>query len=239
MHMAFAFVLLFSLLPALGSIAGSLLVLRLRTPQWLIDAALHASAGIAIALVSIELMPRIVSTTPMKLVIAAFIAGAFVSLIFAVAFRQWPLRTHTHAWMIYVALWSIVFGDGLMTGVSASIAGRLGLFTAIARAVANLPGGFGASANLLRQGVSRNARLLTSASLCIPALLSGALGYWLLKPADAATKNSALAVVVGALLTTTILDMLPESEHSDLPRWLSTVAFAGGFCVLAALSVLK
>jgi hypothetical protein len=44
--------------PASGNVIGSLLAESMRTPRWLIGAALHAAAGIAIAVVSIDFMPR-------------------------------------------------------------------------------------------------------------------------------------------------------------------------------------
>jgi zinc transporter, ZIP family len=48
-----------ALLPASGNVIGGLLAESMRTPRWLIGAALHAAAGIAIAVVSIDLMPQI------------------------------------------------------------------------------------------------------------------------------------------------------------------------------------
>ena len=56
-------VLALALLPAGGNIIGSLLAESVHPPKWLVGAALHAAAGIAIALVSIDLMPRILAET--------------------------------------------------------------------------------------------------------------------------------------------------------------------------------
>ncbi|WP_205470542.1 hypothetical protein [Breoghania sp. L-A4] len=74
-------VLIFALLPVLGNFAGSLLAECIHTPRWLLGAALHGAAGVAIALVSIDLMPRILQSAPMWLLVLAFLAGAFVSVM--------------------------------------------------------------------------------------------------------------------------------------------------------------
>jgi hypothetical protein len=64
-------VLALALLPAVGNAIGSLLAESVRTPKRLIGAALH-SAGIAIALVSIDLMPRILQETALWFLVTAF-----------------------------------------------------------------------------------------------------------------------------------------------------------------------
>lgn len=56
----FLSVLGFALLPAIGIIIGSLLEESIHTPKWLVGASLHATARIAIALVNIDVMPRLV-----------------------------------------------------------------------------------------------------------------------------------------------------------------------------------
>jgi hypothetical protein len=56
-------VLLFALLPAVGNFTGSLLAESVRTPKWLIGASLHAAAGIAVGVVSFDLMPRMLAST--------------------------------------------------------------------------------------------------------------------------------------------------------------------------------
>jgi zinc transporter, ZIP family len=232
------FVLLVALLPAIGNIAGALLAESLRTPRWLIGASLHAAAGIAIAVVSIELMPRILQTTPMWVAITAFLCGALVSVAVAHAVRGGGgrMRGNSQAWMVYVAVASDVFSDGVMTGVGSAVATGVGFLLALSQSVANIPGGFAAAANLRDDGIERSVRLAMSASLVLPVLVSAALSYWLLRDASSDIQNAALAVLAGILLVTTVEDVVPEADAPEPPRWISTMAFAGGFAMLGLLS---
>jgi ZIP family zinc transporter len=82
-----ALVLAVALLPGVGNIAGGLLAESLRAPPWIIRAALHAAAGIAIAVVSVELMPRILEETPVWFMVTGFLAGAGLSVLLARSLR--------------------------------------------------------------------------------------------------------------------------------------------------------
>jgi ZIP family zinc transporter len=234
----FATVMLFALLPALGNFTGSLLAESVRTPKWLIGASLHSAAGIAIGVVSFDLMPRILSSTPIWLIVVGFAAGALLSVLLAVAVRQGGgrMRVSSQAWMVYVAVASDVFSDGLMTGVGSAVATGLGLLLAVSQSVANIPGGFAAAANLRDDGVPRKLRVLISISLVVPVIASAGLGYWLLRGAGGITQHVALAMVVGILLVTTVEDVVPEADAPQPPRWISTAAFAGGFVLIALMS---
>jgi zinc transporter, ZIP family len=230
----FVFVLTLALLPVGGNLVGTLLAESVRTPRWIVGAALHAAAGIAVAVVSIDLMPRILSSIPTGVLISAFLAGAAVALSLALLVRR---VTGARAWMVSVAVAADLSSDGLMTGVGAAVASGLGFLIAVSQSVANIPGGFAAAASLQQNGVPRGRRLAVAAMLGIPTVVSCGLGYWLLRDASGAMQNAALAVIVGILLVTTIEDVIPEGDASPrLPRWVSTAALAGGFAGLALLS---
>ncbi|ODR93397.1 hypothetical protein AUC71_05300 [Methyloceanibacter marginalis] len=230
----FVFVLTLALLPVGGNLVGTLLAESVRTPRWIVGAALHAAAGIAIAVVSIDLMPRILPSTPTWVLISAFLAGAAVALSLALLVRR---VRGARAWMVSVAIAADLSSDGLMTGVGAAVASGLGLLIAVSQSVANIPGGFAAAVSLQQNGVSKRKRLTVAAMLAIPAVVSCGLGYWLLRDASTITQNAALAAIIGILLVTTVEDVIPEGDASPrLPRWVSTVALAGGFVGLALLS---
>lgn len=230
----FAIVLTLALLPVGGNLVGTLLAESVRTPRWIVGAALHAAAGIAIAVVSIDLMPRILPSAPTWVLISAFLAGAAVALSLALLVRR---VRGGRAWMVSVAIAADLSSDGLMTGVGAAVASGLGLLIAVSQSVANIPGGFAAAASLQQNGVSKRKRLTVAAMLAIPAVVSCGLGYWLLRDASTITQNAALAAIIGILLVTTVEDVIPEGDASPrLPRWVSTMALAGGFVGLALLS---
>ncbi len=140
-------VLAVALLPALGNAAGSLIAESTMVPRWVIGAALHAAAGIAIAVVSVDLMPRVLGQPPTWLLVMAFLVGA----AFSVALASWGNRAQqafakgsTGTWMVYVAVAADLLTDGLTTGAGSAISGGLGLLLGLSQVVANVPGGFAA-----------------------------------------------------------------------------------------------
>ncbi len=234
-------VLAFATLPAIGIIIGSLLAESIRTPKWLIGASLHATAGIAIALVSIDLMPRMLGTTPMWLIIAAFLVGASVSIVIASCWGSLRYRNQTGnigAWMVGMAVATDLVSDGLMVGAGTAIGAPLGFLFAATQSIANIPGGFAATANLRDDGVPKLTRQALSFFMLLPAALSATVGYFGLRTADSMVHGIVLAVCVGVLLLATIEDVIPQGDEPNPPRWVSTFAFALGFAGLAALSSL-
>lgn len=231
--------LVFALLPAIGIIIGSLLAEGIRTPKWLIGASLHATAGIAIALVSIDVMPRLLITSPIWLITIAFLAGAGISVLIASvwgSFRHRPGRGAVGAWMVYMAVATDLTSDGLMVGTGTAVETQLGFLFAATQSIANIPGGFAATSNFRDDGMPRSRRLALSASMLVPALLSAGLGYLVLRGASPAVHGAALAVFIGILLLATVEDVIPQGDEPEPPRWISTAAFAGGFAGLALLS---
>ena len=237
--LAFGTAVGFALLPAVGIIVGCLLAESIRTPKWLIGAALHATAGIAIALVSIDVMPRLLTTSSIWLITLAFLLGAGISVLIAGAwgsFRHRPGRGSVGAWMVYLAVATDLTSDGLMVGTGTAIESQLGFLFAMTQSVANIPGGFAATSNFRDDGMPRRRRLALSASMLAPAVLSAGLGYLVLRGASPTVHSAALAMFVGILLLATVEDVIPQGDEPEPPRWISTTAFAGGFASLALLS---
>ena len=231
----------FALLPPLGVLIGSLLAESIRTPKWAVGASLHATAGVAIALVSIDLMPRLLHENEISLIVLAFLIGASISLILANAFGSFRHRhgrasTSTGAWMVYMAVATDLTSDGLMVGVGSAVGSGLGFLLAATQAVANIPGGFAATSNFRDDGMPRSRRLILLASMVAPALISVVIGYLVLRGVDHQVQSFALAVFMGVLLLATIEDIVPEGDEPEPPRWISTAAFAGGFAAFAMLS---
>lgn len=228
-----------SLLPVTGNVLGSVLAELTRAPRWLVGAALHAAAGVAIALVSIELIPRVLDTTPMWLIVLLFAFGAVLSLLLVRLvdkLHRDHSSTSTGAWMVYMATMIDLFSDGLMTGASAAVSSELGLLLGLSQVVANVPGGFATVANFRVQRVARTSRLIAAASFVLPVLIGASIGHWLLRGAGESAQDSALATVVGVLLVSTVEDIVPQADEPGTARWLSTTSFVVGFSFFALLS---
>ncbi len=68
-------VLLFAAMPALGNFAGGVLAEVFRPSRRALNLALHAAAGIVIAVVAVELMPRAVEVEPVWPIVLSFVLG--------------------------------------------------------------------------------------------------------------------------------------------------------------------
>lgn len=235
----FLSVLAIALLPVGGNVIGSIVAELARAPRWVIGAALHAAAGVAIALVSVDLMPRVLDTTPVWLIVALFALGAAFSVLLVKGverLRHGKAEGSTGAWMVYMATAADLFSDGLMTGASSAVSSELGLLLALSQVVANVPGGFATVANFRAQNIKRRTRLLAVASFALPVIVGAALGFWLLRGTGEVVQNAALAFIVGVLIVTTVEDLVPQADKPGTTRWISTAAFVAGFAFFTFLS---
>lgn len=238
--MSIWYIFAYAMLPVIGNVIGGILAEGVKAPGWVVGAALHAAAGIAIALVSIDLMPRILGAIPTWALVLAFLGGALATVLLANMVSRFTggeaTKGNRKAWMVYVAVGADLVSDGLVTGVGAAIGTSLGFLIAASQSVANIPGGFAAAANLRLYDIPRWQRLSVSIAMGIPVILSTLIGYWLLGGASEFTQNLALAFIVGVLLLATVEDILPQGDAPAPHRWISTAAFSAGFCVFAILS---
>lgn len=230
-----------ALLPAIGTIIGGLIAESTKAPKWVVGAALHAAAGIAIAVVSVDLMPRIMDEGAVLAAMLAFATGAAFSvlLVWGVRYAQRHADGHqtaTGVWMIYAAIAADLFGDGLMTGIGYSVSSSLGVILGLSQLIGNIPGGFGAMAGFKSEGVPRNRRLMIIATFAVPIVCGAGIGFLGLRDATSFTQMLALAFVVGILLLATVEDTLPQGDEPEPPRHLSTAAFSGGFIFFAVLA---
>jgi ZIP family zinc transporter len=234
--------LLFGLLPFIGNLIGAILAESLKAPRWVTGAALHAAAGIAIALVSVDLFPRVLDQLAMWKIVTAFLVGAIASVAMAglVSTLQYNrlLSGQRSAWLVFSAVAIDLTSDGLITGAGTAIGTMLGFLLAASQSVANIPGGFAAAATLRETGVPRPIRLLVTGLMATPVLLSALAGAWLLSDAPRDAKNLTLCVIAGVLLLATVEDVLPQGDKPAPRRWISTSAFALGFAGFALLASL-
>jgi ZIP family zinc transporter len=229
-----------ALLPAAGMLCGALAAERWRLSRHAVGAVLHAAAGVATAVVSVELMPRILQDiAPWQLVIG-FIFGAAGSVAMAKGVSSTVDRLQlggTGPWKVYLAVAVDLTGDGLMIGIGSAVSGGLGLMLGLSKVVANVPGGFVTLASLRDQGVSRAIRLGAAASLSVPVFVGAGLGFWLLRGESGPIQNTALAFVAGMLLLATIEDLVPEADEPKARRSVTTAAFSAGFAFFALISL--
>lgn len=232
-------VILYALLPVGGHLIGALLAECVRTSRWVVGIALHGSAGIAIALVSMDFFPRINESVPFWLIMVMFLLGAALSVFTAKYILVIQKRyggTSFTALMVYGVISIDLITDGLMTGAGTAIETRLGFLLSAAQAVANIPGGFAATATLRNNHVQRRWRMGTALFLILPVVVAAIAGLLLLSDKSPLVQNAVLALIAGLLLLATVEDIIPEGDAPRPPRSLSTAAFALGFVGLAISS---
>jgi len=234
----FLLVLAVALLPASGNIIGGFLAESVRTPPWIVGAALHAAVGVAIAVISVDLMPRILDATPVWLVTTAFFCGAVFSVLLAYGLKDWvdTKSNQTGAWMAYMAVAADLLSDGLMVGVGTAVTRGLGLLLGLSQVIANIPGGFAAVGNFRNRNMSRKKRFLILCSFVMPPLVGMSIGYLLLRGAEEHVQHAAIGFIVGVLLLATVEDMVPEADAPGTARWISTMSFTAGFVFFLMLS---
>jgi ZIP family zinc transporter len=233
-------VLLLAALPAAGNLAGGLLSEWLKPSPHFLNRALHAAAGIILAVIAVEVMPRALRAAPAWLLAPAFLAGGTLYLLIEAGIRRWQSGqkhgTGTGAWMIYVAIAADLLGDGFLIGTGSVVSRRLGLLLALGQVLADIPEGFAVIANFRKVNVGRTKRLLLSASLALPVIAAAVFAYFLMGERTPAVQMTALVVVAGLYVLAAVEDMLREAhESADDSRW-SAISFMTGFALFLLLS---
>lgn len=249
-------VLALALLPAAANFAGGLISEVTNLSPRTVSLALHAAAGIVIAVIGIELMPEAMSTAEPWFPILAFaLGGVFaVTVSWGIARVQERRRTQRAAAggiaesaadakaraassAIYFGVAVDLFSDGIMIGAGSTLSFGLALILALGQVPADIPEGFATIAVFKRQGLARGKRLLLAASFAIPILLGATIGYWSVRDAPQLVKLSLLAFTAGVLLTVVIEDMMPEA-HEEWEGRLGGLFLVSGFALFAVLSVI-
>lgn len=230
-----------ALLPALGNFAGGLLAEFRRPSKRNLNRALHVAAGIVLAIVAVELLPRALQNLSGWLVGILFGVGggAYLGVQWWVA--RWQASRpgaadRTGMWMVYFAVAVDLFSDGLMIGIGASVGTGLALVLAAGQLLADAPEGFSAMANMRDKGVPRSRRILLSAAFAIPVLAAAVGAYYLLRDQNEAVQMGGLVFVAGLLTVAAVEDMLSEAHESADDTWSSTAALIGGFVLFTFVS---
>lgn len=69
-------VIVLALMPAVGNFVGGLVAEVIVISRHRLGIALHAAAGIVLAVIAVELMPRALDREPVWVIVAAFVGGS-------------------------------------------------------------------------------------------------------------------------------------------------------------------
>jgi ZIP family zinc transporter len=230
-------VLLLALLPGAGNFLGGVAA-EIRQPSArFLNWALHSAAGIVIAIVTIELMPKAVSTLAGWWIALAFAAGggAYLMLESFVHHLQGDAQ-HDRMWMIYATVAVDLTSDGFMLGSGSAVSSSLAIVLAAGQVLADVPEGYATVANFRDKNVPRGRRMLLAASFFLYVVGAATLSYFLLRGAPQPLKLGALVFVAGLLTVAAIEDMLEEAHATSTDSRWSVFAFIGGFTLFTLVS---
>lgn len=227
-------------LPAVGNFFGGLLSEWINPSKTFINRALHAAAGIILAVISVEVMPNALRVAPVWLLAVAFIGGGLIYLAIEAAIQKWQKNKSggagAGAWMVYVAVAADLIGDGLLIGTGLAVSGQLALLLALGQVMADIPEGFSVLANFRDKGIKRQQRLLLSASFVIPVVGTALLAYFLLRDLSQTVKFSMMVLISGLYTLAAVEDMLREAHRNvEDTRW-SAISFLGGYALFLLVS---
>ncbi|OLT35736.1 ZIP family zinc transporter [Actinomadura sp. CNU-125] len=230
-------------LPAAANFAGGLIAEVRPVSDRSLGFALHAAAGIVIAVVGLEIMPRALEASAAWVPMLAFVAGAGLFLGLDRLADHLEARTASSGrngdggapWAIYGGVALDLFSDGILIGTGAVINPSLGVLLALGQAPADLPEGFAAAAALRGANVPRRRRLAAGSGFAIPILAGAVAGYLALREAPQTVTLSVLAFTGGALLSVVVEEMVQQAHEANDSRWDSLFLVAG-FTVFAAVS---
>lgn len=140
-------ILAIAAMPAIGNFTGGLIAEFLNVSKKALSLALHMAAGIVLAVVGLELMPRALELREKWIVILFFVVGGITFTIIDkginyVQYRFGSNKASATPWTIYFAVSIDLFSDGIMIGTGSAIAGSLGFILALGQVPADIPEGF-------------------------------------------------------------------------------------------------
>lgn len=235
-------VLALALIPAAGNFAGGLLADMTPVSRRTLSLALHAAAGIVIAVVGLEIMPDALDIGPAWVMLLALVGGAGCAILLDMMMAVVRTRTggtedtaEQGPWIIYFGVAVDLFSDGVLIGTGSTIDPRLGLILALGQVVADVPEGFATIATFKSKGIARRKRLLLAASFVIPIVLGATLGYWAVRDYSEAIKFALLSFTAGILLTIAVEEMVSEAHKVPDVR-VAPLFLVGGFALFGLLT---
>jgi ZIP family zinc transporter len=228
-------VLLLALLPFAGNFAGAALAETLSPSDAWRNRALHAAVGIVFAVVAIEIMPEALEVLAGWQIALAFLVGGAAYLLAQTIIAS-RAEGSGRMWMIYLAVATDLFGDGLLIGSGSAVAASLGLTLAIGQVLADVPEGAATTITFQANGIRRNKRLLLALMLVLPVVAGAALSYVTLRDQSEALQLSALVATSGLFAVAVFEDLITEAHEASEDSRTSTAFLLVGFAVFTLVS---
>ena len=228
-------------LPALGSIVGGVVAEVTRVPHRRLSQALHAAAGIVIAVTAVAIMPAVLGVVGgTKVALAFLLGGCFYLSLDLIAARaadaSGPAAKRERSWTTSFVVCINLILDGLLIGSATVMSVPLGLTVALALALAALPKGTAEMMGLREAIAARSSRLLVLTSCTLLLLGAAALSFVLLEQRTDRMRLLALAAASGPLLVRAVEDMTSGTHAHVAGDRSSVLAFVFGFALFTFIS---
>lgn len=221
-------------LPAAGNVFGALAREAMTITKHRTSLALHAAAGVLLAMVAVELLPDALKKAPPWVVVIAFIAGGavFVALDYWMEVLRVRAGKEAHGsgpWTMYASVSIDLISDGLMLGIAYTVSSHLVWVVAIGQTLADIPQGLATMA-LFQERASRKRRILLAVLLTVPLYIGAIAGYFVLRGRSPVIQYALLAATAGFLTTLSVEEVIPQAQEgaeSHATAAIFVLSFAG------------
>lgn len=229
-------VMALALLPGAGNFLGGMIAEFVPpSPRWL-NRALHVAAGVIIGVIAVEIFPEALDVLAGWAIAVSFLIGGLAYIGFDAFVDRVASQGRDRMWMIYLAVATDLFGDGLLIGAGTSVSAGLGLALAVGQTLADAPEGFAATFTFRSNDVPRRRRLMLSASFFLPVLIGALLSFLVLREQAEVWQYAALVGTAGLFVTAAMEDMMQEAHEASSDVRGSTVALIAGVALFILVS---
>ncbi len=233
-------VLLFSLLPVVAMILGSVIA-AFRVPGAAMRSAiLHFAAGVVFSVVAVELLPDIIKQhAPLEVAIGFGLGIAAMLGLREFSRAQEKKESQSNTAFPTGLVFGVgvdIFVDGLLLGIGFAAGAKEGMLLALALAVELLSLGLATAAALGRANISRGKNIAVNAGLALSFFVAAIGGATLLSRLSGEWLELVLSFGLAALLFLITEELLTEA-HEEEETPLLTLAFFGGFLLFLLLGM--
>ena len=210
-------VLGFAFINFLGNFLGAVLGDHLKTSDKINALALHWAAGMVLSVVSVQIMPKVISGKLVWPIALSLLAGGMVAIGAHKALEAFQRKENKknggkRDYRVFFAVIADLLGDGLTIGASSSVSADFAILVVVGLVIGGFPEGFVNMSIFKEQGFSKKNRYLMAVSLILPVVLGGLGAYWVAKDASQTVKFSLLAFTVGLYLRAAVEDMIKKAH---------------------------
>jgi len=233
-----------ALMTSLGGLAG---LIGVRGREEHLDVGLGFSAGVMVVASFTSLLLPAIELGGVSLVTVGFLAGvALIVLLDRIIPHEHLLKGYEgplfmrdrmkHVWLVTMAILIHNLPEGLAVGSSSVVSSSVGLATAIAIGIQDIPEGFAVSFPIAIAGKSKKRALGISALSGLSETLMAVMAA-LLSSTTTSLLVLTLSLAAGSMIYVVSHEVIPET-HRYGHESLSTLGFMSGFIVMLWLDTI-